>query len=407
MHHRLSLLCVIVALAACTSGSGGGGRVTGAAGTTGAAGDGASGGAGATGVAGTGAAAGTTGASGSGGTTGAAGSGGTTGAGGAGGFDGGAAGTGAATDGAASDGSATGAAAAMGHQDDPGTTGDGMFALPGPYALTDESTMHLDGAPAGQLLGPFLHAQTGTYTGWSTWKFTYWVYVPAQYKPGHHAALAVFQDGSLYVGDPKLSVARFNAPTVFDNLIASGAMPVTIGVFIDPGSSDGHHVGGGDGGRSKQYDTPNDQYGKFLIQEFLPAEILGKYDIVTDADGWAIGGHSSGGIAAFSVSWFYPDKFRKVITASPSFSNTGGTFPAKILTTTPAKPMRFYHMAGSNDLCCPSWFDQNNTAAKDLMQMGYHYRYRPGTGMHFPPDEAAQDFPDALRWLWRGYHAPL
>jgi len=34
-------------------------------------------------------------------------------------------------------------------------------------------------------------------------------------------------------------------------------------------------------------------------------------------------------------------------------------------------------------------------------------RYRPGTGMHYPPAEAAQDFPDALRWLWRGYHDPM
>ena len=40
--------------------------------------------------------------------------------------------------------------------------------------------------------------------------------------------------------------------------------------------------------------------------------------IVQDPDGWAIGGHSSGGMAAFNVAWFYPDKFHKVITASPS-----------------------------------------------------------------------------------------
>jgi hypothetical protein len=76
-----------------------------------------------------------------------------------------------------------------------------------------------------------------------------------------------------------------------------------------------------------------------------------------------------------------------------------------ILTTMPIKPMRFYHLAGTNDLCC-GWYDTNNAAAKDLMMMGYHYRYRPGTGSHYPPAEAAQDFPDALRWLWRGYHTP-
>ena len=145
--------------------------------------------------------------------------------------------------------------------------------------------------------------------------------------------------------------------------------------------------------------------GTFLTKEFLPTQILNKYDIVQDPDGWSIGGHSSGGMAAISAAWFFPDKFHKVITASPSFPNTQGKFPAAFLTTTPIKPLRIYHMAGTNDLCC-GWYDTNNEAAKDLMMMGYHYRYRPGTGSHYPPAEAAQDFPDALRWLWRGYHTP-
>jgi hypothetical protein len=388
-----------LALAACGSGAKNDGGSAGANGSAGAADTaGANGSAGATDTAGANGSAGA-GASGSAGASDTAGASGSAGA------------TDAATTGTAGDGGgadATGVpSATTGTQDDPGTTGDGTVPLPGPYTLPPEATSHLNGAPTGQLLGPFTHKLTGTYTGWSaSWIFTYWVYVPTQYKAGHRAALAVFGDGEHYIGMPALSDARFNAPTVFDNLIADGSMPVTIGVFIYPGSSMGQIVGGGDGGRSKQYDTPNDQYGKFLLQEFLPNEILNKYDIVTDADGWAIGGHSSGGIAAFSAAWFYTDNFHKVITASPSFSNTGGYFPAKILTVTPAKPIRVYHLAGTNDLCCPSWYDENNTAAKDFMMMSYHYRYRPGTGMHFPPAEGAQDFPDALRWLWRGYHTP-
>jgi len=312
-------------------------------------------------------------------------------------------------DGGASD--ATSADAVMsgartGTQDDPGTTGDGTVPLPGPYADTSESLMHLDGAPSGQLLGPLPYTIAGTYTGWTAgWKLQYWVYVPAQYQPGHRAALAIFQDGLLYVGDPKLNPAQFNLPTVFDNLIHSGEIPVTIAVLIDPASKDGNYPGGSDPGRSRQYDTPNDQYGKFLVTEFLPSEILTKYDVVEDPDGWSIGGHSSGGMAAINAAWFWPANFHKVITASPSFPNTGGKFPGLILSTAPVKPMRIYHMAGTNDLCC-GWYDTNNQAAKDFMTMGYHYRYRPGTGMHFPPAEAAQDFPDALRWLWRGYHTP-
>ncbi|HVZ71153.1 MAG TPA: alpha/beta hydrolase-fold protein [Polyangia bacterium] len=296
----------------------------------------------------------------------------------------------------------SGGASTTGVQLDPGTDGDGTFMESPPYDAAPEELGPINGAPKGTLIGPMIHTQTGTYTGWSTWKFTFWIYVPSQYKPGHPAALMVFQDGSLYTGLPDARTT-FNVPQVFDNLIAEGAMPVTIAVLIQPGSNDGHLVGGGDGGRSRQYDTPNDQYGKFLLQEFLPAEVLGKYDIVTDADGWALGGHSSGGIASIMASWYYPDNFHKALTASPSFPNTGGKFPAEFLKVMPAKPLRIYHLAGTHDL--GGFYDANNQAAKDFMMLGYHYRYRPGQDNHFPPLAASADFPDALRWLWRGYSA--
>jgi enterochelin esterase-like enzyme len=394
-------LCLAVTLAACASGKptpslSGGAGASGSAGATGTAGSSETAGAGTSGGGGaetTGAAGVTAGSTGAAGTT----------------TDAGA--TDATTTGAAGTDGAAEATSGLttGRQDDPGTTGDGTVPLPGPYADTTTSTMHLNGAPTGQLLGPMTYTLQGSYTGWQTGlMYSYWIYVPAQYKPLHRAALMVFQDGLHYIGDPKQSQAQFNTPTVLDNLIAAGTIPVTIALFVNPGEKGTNFPYTGSEGpvRSKQYDTPNDQYGKFLIQEFLPAVLTSKYDIVTDPDGWAIGGHSSGGIAAFSASWFWPDNFHKVITASPSFSNTGGVFPAMITKTTPGKPMRIYHMAGTNDLCCPSWYDENNMAAMDLMMMGYHYRYRPGTGMHFPPAEAAQDFPDALTWLWRGYHTP-
>jgi enterochelin esterase family protein len=292
-----------------------------------------------------------------------------------------------------------------GRQDDPGTVGDGTVPQPEPYAPAPESLSRLHGAPAGRVLGPLVYKATRSYEGWATgWQFRYWVYVPAQYKAGHRAALLVLQDGRHYVGDPNVSGARFNAPTVLDNLIAEGSMPVTIAVFIDPGSPNGEPGGGGDPNRSRQYDTPNDQYGRFVIEELLPAAILSKYDVVTDPDGWAIGGHSSGGIAALVAAWFHPERFHKVLSSSASFSNTGGIFPARLLTVRPPKPLRVYQLSGTRDL--RDWFEQNNQAAKDLAAMGYHYRYRTGTDIHFPPAAAAADFPDALRWLWRGYHTP-
>jgi enterochelin esterase-like enzyme len=305
--------------------------------------------------------------------------------------------TDAAPDIAESDGPKT----SRGMQSDPGTEGDGTFPHAPPYVLGPASLMLLNGAPAGQLIGPIIYTQKGQYTGWSTWKFTYWVHVPAQYRPGRAAALMVLQDGAIYMG--RVTTAKLNAVMVLDNLIAEGSMPVTITVFIDPGTSDGRHVGGGDPGRSRQYDTPNDQYGKFMIEEFLPSEILGKYDIVSDPEGWATGGHSSGGIAALIMAWYYPDRFRKVISASPSFPNTGGRFPADISRVMPAKPLRILHMAGTNDL--GGWYASNNQAAMIFKERGYHYRYRPAETNHYPPVAAAADLPDALRWLWRGYQA--
>ena len=294
----------------------------------------------------------------------------------------------------------------MGTQTDPGTEGDGTFAQPPPYTQPPESTKLADGAMKGMVTGPFVHTQTGTYTGWKQWKFTYYLYVPAQYQAGHAAALMVFNDGYLYAGVPGLKDdCPFNAPTVMDNLIHEGTMPVTIGVFIFPGTNDGHMVGGGDPDRSTQYDTANDQYGKFLRDEFLPMNVLSKYDIVSDADGWAMAGHSSGGIASIIAGWYHNDRWHKALTASPSFPNKGGKFPEEFQTLPTPKPLRIYHLAGTNDN--GSFKQENDNAAVILGDLKYHYRYRPGEDQHYPPVAAQADFPEAMRWLWRGYKAGL
>jgi enterochelin esterase-like enzyme len=55
--------------------------------------------------------------------------------------------------------------------------------------------------------------------------------VPAQYKPEQPANVMVFCDGGGFVK----ADGQFRVPVVFDNLIAKGEMPVTIGIFINPG----------------------------------------------------------------------------------------------------------------------------------------------------------------------------
>src|SRR5438270_8993608 len=59
----------------------------------------------------------------------------------------------------------------------------------------------------------------------------YWIYVPVQYKAGVPACVMVFQDGAGLVSE----TGAWHVPIVFDNLIHKHEMPVTIGIFIDPG----------------------------------------------------------------------------------------------------------------------------------------------------------------------------
>src|SRR3954453_1974237 len=92
------------------------------------------------------------------------------------------------------------------------------------------------------VLGPDSQRQPGVAQGkvtkyeWSSKIFlgsvrAFWVFVPAQYRPDKPACTMVFQDGSTFVTES----GAFKTTIVFDNLIHKGDMPVTIGVFINPG----------------------------------------------------------------------------------------------------------------------------------------------------------------------------
>ncbi|MEM7314233.1 MAG: alpha/beta hydrolase-fold protein, partial [Planctomycetota bacterium] len=154
-------------------------------------------------------------------------------------------------------------------------------------------------------------------------KRRYSVYVPAQYDGSKPAALMVFQDGHTY----QKADGDFRVPTVFDNLIAAGDMPVTIGVFIDPGTKGDLPEKRGwrptPSNRSFEYDTLSPDYAQFLIDEILPA-VEKDYKITSNPELRAICGISSGGICAWTVAWERPDSFRKVLTHVGSFVNIRG-----------------------------------------------------------------------------------
>ena len=227
----------------------------------------------------------------------------------------------------------------------------------------------------------------------------WWVYVPAQYKDDQPACVMVFQDGGGYTSF---------VPTVFDNLIAKGEMPVTVAVFINPGNGRGEE---GRGERSVEYDTLSDRYARFLLEEILP-EVEKTVKLRHDPESRAIAGISSGGICAWTVAWERPDEFRKVLSWVGSFTNIasgktrkeGGHNYEALIRKTPKKPIRVFLQDGANDLDNNNgnWPLANQQMAKSLKFAGYDYQFVYGEGFHSNRHGRAI-LPESMRWLWRDY----
>lgn len=239
-------------------------------------------------------------------------------------------------------------------------------------------------------------------------KRRYYIYTPKQYDSTTPAALMVFQDGHTYIREG----GDFRVPTVFDNLIHKGEMPVTIGVFIDPGhKKDELPKESGwrprPENRSFEYDTLSSDYAEFLLTEILP-EVAKTKKFTDDPDGRAICGISSGGICAFTVAWEKPNQFRKVLSHVGSFVNIrhGDTYPG-LIRKTDNKPLRIFLQDGSNDLdnTHGNWPLGNKQMAASLAFKDYDYKFVYGEGAH-NGNHGGAILPDSLRWLWRDYELP-
>jgi enterochelin esterase-like enzyme len=233
----------------------------------------------------------------------------------------------------------------------------------------------------------------------------YSVYVPAQYDANTPAALMVFQDGHTYLKED----GDWRVPVVFDNLIHEKSMPVTIGVFIDPGFKQAEFPPKRDWqpqpqNRSFEYDSLGAAYSEFLLKEILP-EVKKSYNITDDPEQRAIGGTSSGAICAWTVAWERPDQFRKVLSSIGSFTNIrGGNKYPEMIRAADAKPIRIFLQDGSNDnrTFRPgwNWVEANLLMAAALEFKDYDYKYVLGDGAH-SGNHAGTILPESLRWLWR------
>ena len=125
-------------------------------------------------------------------------------------------------------------------------------AMQDEYPVPPEGAVK-DSVPQGKIEGPF-EFRSSIFAGTVR---EYWVYVPAQYDPAKPPCLMIVQDG--------LGMAQnWRLPTILDNMIHAGEVPVQLGIFVGHGSVPASHENAQPRfNRSFEYDGLGDRYARF------------------------------------------------------------------------------------------------------------------------------------------------
>jgi enterochelin esterase family protein len=238
------------------------------------------------------------------------------------------------------------------------------------------------------------------------------VYVPRQYEAGTPAPFIVAQDGLGYAG---------TLPKALDNLIHEKRVPVMIAIMINSGGGDAQ---GSE--RGLEYDTVSDRYTTFIETEVLP-KISRDYNVTftKDPEGRATMGGSSGAACAFTMAWFRPDLYRRVLSYSGTFVNQQSPlnpesphdaweYHEHLIPQSERKPLRVWLEVSENDngakrdeASLHNWVMANQRMAAALKAKGYPYRYVfAEVAGHTDGRVTRQTLPGALEWLWQGYVLP-
>lgn len=221
------------------------------------------------------------------------------------------------------------------------------------------------------------------------------VFIPAQYDGSKPACVYVKTDG-------------YNAreKTFMETLIATKEMPVTIGVFVRPGTLPAPMKGTMDRrNRDLEYDGVGDENVRFLNDELLPF-VAKEFDLKMSTDGndRCISGGSSGGIAAFTAAWHRPEAFSRVYAASGSWVafRGGHEFPTMVRKFE-AKPIRAYLTTATHDMenCAGDWYLLDLEMDKALKFSGYDHQFRSIEGRHVAG--YAENYLEAMAFLWKGW----
>ncbi len=251
------------------------------------------------------------------------------------------------------------------------------------------------------------------------------VYVPAGYVDGTGAPFMIVHDGP----GPFDRLSR-----TIDNLSISKDpnrhLPPLVLIAVSNGGSDSK---GSE--RGLEYDTLSDRLAHFINDEVLPAvlnnaelrSVFPLFKLTSDPWGRGTFGCSSGGAAAFSMGWFRPDLFARLITYSGTFVDQQDddapeevAYPLgaweyhsslKLIANSPVKPLRIFLHVAENDIgvALPessyhNWKMANERMAAALKAKGYPHRYVYSVeSKHCDGRIFDKTLADTMAWMWRDY----
>jgi len=248
------------------------------------------------------------------------------------------------------------------------------------------------------------------------------VYVPAAYKNGTKARLLVTLDA------PSHFEELCNA---LDNLTISENPDLRIPPFVLISVQNGGDDAKGSQ-RGLEYDTMSDRFARFINDEVLPAVLNNssikltypKIALSENPSDRAVMGCSSGGAAAFTLAWFRPDLFRRVISYSGTFVDQQDddapeekAFPLGgaeyhsgtcLIENSERKPIRVFLQVSENDLGANNatnpnrnWMLVNNRMASALNNKGYENRFLYSlASTHCDEKVFKQTLAETLTWIW-------
>ncbi len=293
---------------------------------------------------------------------------------------------------------------------------NGDFHLSSPYKPAPEDSPAPDGVPTGKTF-PFTMQSTDSkfYPGIAKnrpgetvpYRRQVTVYVPSHVDSTKPTPFIICQD----------AMRSDVLPHILDNMISAKRLPAMVAIFIANGGGDAQ---GSE--RGLEYDTVSGKYAEFVEAEVLPlVEKAAGVKLTKDPDQRCTMGQSSGSAAAFSMAWFHPELYHRVISFSGTFVNQQSPEDAKtphgaweyhehLIPAADKKPIRMWMEVGSVDLRSTdpessyhNWPLANDRMAAALKAKGYDYQFIFADGAdHVNKPMEMQTLPEAMEWVWQG-----